>query len=77
MAGLFDFAEDRIGQWTRLSETTESELMGSFHYKTRNAVRKGYKGGFSVDQGGSDAAWEFLIATHTENMVSMGALPRP
>ena len=42
----------RIGQFTRIAYDSDHEekLMHSFHYKTRNMVRKAMKSGFSVSE---------------------------
>jgi Acetyltransferase (GNAT) domain len=69
----------RIGQVSMLPQCTgEPELVGDllmagFHQKTRNAVRKGLKGGYRFRGGGSEDDFEALHTLHSINMAAIGA----
>lgn len=71
--------EARIGQISELPqcdggpEVAGDMLMARFHQKTRNAVRKGLKGGYRLRIGGSDADFEALRMLHSANMAAIGA----
>ncbi len=73
--------EARLGQVTRLVPADASDigaaLMARYHPKTRNMVRKASKMGITINHDESDGAIEFLIATHHENMKSIGGLAKP
>jgi hypothetical protein len=71
----FSYTTDRIGQWTPLDGHIEA--MENIHYKTRNAIRKGAKSGFTLTCEGTDDCWNFLVDTHTSNMSGLGAVARP
>ncbi|HEV2100848.1 MAG TPA: hypothetical protein VGR45_18225, partial [Stellaceae bacterium] len=64
----------RMGQISTLPqcsgepETADELLMAGFHQKTRNAVRKGLKGGYRLRLGGSDCDFEALRILHAANM---------
>lgn len=74
---LYDLTDERIGQLTPLPPAGDEDaaLMQSFHYKTRNMVRKAEKLGIEVvvDNG----AMSFLVAVHEENMREIGGLAKP
>tara|TARA_Y100000591_G_C21830439_1_gene699236 strand:+ start:1048 stop:2112 length:1065 start_codon:yes stop_codon:yes gene_type:complete len=77
-ANLFD---ERIGQIISLPKradilTVENDLMGLYHSKTRNMVRKGIKGGFDVDHDGSSETLDTLHAIHEKNIHSIGGTPK-
>jgi hypothetical protein len=74
--------DERIGQISPLptgadENAVADRLMESFHQKTRNMVRKGLKGGFTVRQSvdGEDLIW--LQRVHEQNMIAAGASPKP
>lgn len=75
--GLYDYVDERVGQLTPLPATNNSKLalMDSFHYKTRNMIRKAEKLG--VDVIIDNDAIPFLIHTHEENMREIGGLAKP
>lgn len=72
-----DLTDERIGQLTPLPAAgdEESALMQSFHYKTRNMVRKAEKLGVEVVV--DNDAMSFLVAVHEENMREIDGLPKP
>jgi Acetyltransferase (GNAT) domain len=72
-----DLVDQRIGQFTPLLQSSDVQegLMQSFHYKTRNMIRKAEKVGVTV-RVDSDAM-PFLYATHQENMREIGGLAKP
>ena len=65
-----------IGQITSIefNENIEENLMESFHYKTRNMIRKAQKSdiGVYIDNN----AFNFLETIHKENMESIGGKPK-
>lgn len=74
---VHDLTDERIGQLTPLPPAgdEESALMQSFHYKTRNMVRKAEKLGVEVAV--DNDAMPFLVAVHEENMREIGGLAKP
>lgn len=72
----FDLTDERIGQMTPLPATGEKEasLMQSFHYKTRNMIRKAEKLG--VDVMVDNEAMPFLVEVHEQNMREIGGLAK-
>lgn len=76
-AGLaHDVTDFRIGQLTPIahSERHAEQLMGAFHYKTRNMIRKAEKLGVKVETG-TDGL-DFIAAIHHENMLEIGGRPK-
>jgi hypothetical protein len=73
----YDFIDERIGQLTPLplGGNEEANLMQSFHYKTRNMIRKAEKLGVKVEV--DNEAVPFLIKVHEENMREIGGLAKP
>lgn len=73
----YDLIDRRIGQLTPLPSEGDIKgaLMQSFHYKTRNMVRKANKLGIDVDE--NFEAVPFLIEIHEKNMREIGGLPKP
>jgi hypothetical protein len=71
-----DLIDERIGQLTPLPSMGDEEvaLMQSFHYKTRNMVRKAKKLGVEVTV--DNDAMPFLVAVHEENMREIGGLAK-
>lgn len=72
----YDLIDERIGQLTPLPSAGDEEaaLMQSFHYKTRNMVRKAEKLGVQVEV--DNDAMPFLVAVHEENMREIGGLAK-
>lgn len=72
----YDLTDERIGQLTPLplSGDREAALLQSFHYKTRNMVRKADKQGVEILI--DNDALPFLVATHEENMREIGGLAK-
>jgi hypothetical protein len=73
----YDLIDERLGQLTPLPSAGDEEagLMQSFHYKTRNMVRKAEKLGVQVEV--DNDAMTFLVAVHEENMREIGGLAKP
>jgi hypothetical protein len=70
----------RIGQMTPLpmpGEDLGDRLLAQIHQKTRNLVRKSLKQGFKVVAADTDYGWDFLYATHVENMEGIGGKAKP
>lgn len=70
----------RIGQVTELPHAggdIEERLAGVLLQKTRNLARKSLKQGFELDESDDGGSWDFLHATHVENMRAIGGLPKP
>lgn len=72
----YDLTDDRIGQLTPLPPAADHKaiLMKSFHYKTRNMVRKAQKLGVEVIV--DNDAIPFLLSVHEENMHEIGGLAK-
>lgn len=51
-------------------------LMGIYHYKTRNAIRKAVKNGVEVQIDNSKDTMEFLYSVHKQNMSDIGGIPK-
>lgn len=68
--------DERVGQLTPLppAGSEEAALMESFHYKTRNMIRKAEKLG--VDVVVDNEALPFLVSIHEENMREIGGLAK-
>lgn len=69
--------EHRIGQFTTFYKEgmNDEELMKTFHFKTRNMIRKAIKEGIKVSV--ENNMIEFLYQTHTSNMHGIGGKPKP
>jgi len=69
--------DERIGQFTPIDfvENHGDALMASFHYKTRNAIRKAWKSGAVVAV--ENDAMDFLAEVHELNMREIGGVPKP
>ena len=67
-----DFIDERIGQFTPINYDANHAdgLMTSFHYKTRNMIRKAEKLGVKVTV--ENDQLEFVQKVHTENMLEIG-----
>ena len=74
---VYDLVDERVGQFTPLPAQGDVQegLMQSFHYKTRNMVRKAEKLGVTVQV--DNAAMPFLYDTHEENMREIGGAAKP
>jgi hypothetical protein len=72
----YDLIDERIGQLTPLPSggNEEAALMQSFHYKTRNMIRKAEKLGVKVEV--DNEAVPFLVSVHEENMREIGGLAK-
>jgi len=68
--------DHRIGQFTTLAYDTghADALMGSFHHKTRNMVRKSLKSGLTVRV--ENDMVEFLRDVHQQSLRAMGGLAK-
>lgn len=66
----------RIGQFTNIEYQNNSEisLMQSYHYKTRNMIRKAIKSNVTVEP--DNTQLEFLKTTHQENMNAIGVMAK-
>lgn len=81
----FTTDDDRIGQITPLpslpegasDEVIDRSLMAMIHTKTRNVVRKAMTSDVIITHSGEPAAMRALYETHQDNMVAMGATPKP
>ena len=64
--------DSRIGQFTNIdySSDIQEQLMESFHYKTRNMVRKAQKSGVTLEI--ENDSLEFVQETHNTNMIAIG-----
>ena len=73
---VYDLVDNRIGQLTPLPPAGDHEviLMRSFHYKTRNMVRKAKK--LEVRVIVDNDAIPFLLSVHEENMREIGGLAK-
>ena len=72
--------DKRIGQITTLpapGPEIELRLQQLLRQKTRNLVRKALKQGFELSVSDDEHAWQFLHATHTENIAALGGRPKP
>jgi len=71
-----NYTDERIGQLTPLLDSVES-LFESFHYKTRNSIRKGEKSGIEISCEDGIEYFDFLFETHKENITSIGGSYKP
>lgn len=71
-----DFTDERIGQFTPIHYDANhaDRLMDSFHYKTRNMIRKAEKLGVRVTIENDQLA--FVHQIHSENMLEIGGQPK-
>lgn len=71
-----NLTDERIGQFTplRYDANHSEQLMMSFHYKTRNMIRKAEKLGVVVAV--ENDQLEFVRDTHVENMTEIGGVPK-
>lgn len=70
-----EIVDERMCQFTKLDYTNPEGLIHSFHYKTRNMVRKSQKQGIDVIE--DNSAVQFLYDTHSENMSAIGGKSKP
>lgn len=79
----YTLMDERIGQITHLPSITDTSqdigdaLMGLFHSKTRNMVRKSQKSGFVVAHSKDESVLKTLYTLHTENLQSIGGRSKP
>lgn len=71
----FTHKDSRIGQFTAL-ESIRADSMESFHYKTRNAIRKAQKLGIEIRTENAGAL-RFLYDLHRANIAALGGVPKP
>ena len=76
-----NYLDQRICQFTGLpvdysSDQQPDRLLSFFHVKTRNAVRKGLKGGFDIRHGDKPALLKQLHDLHVANMTAIGGIPK-
>lgn len=71
-----ELSDERVGQFTPIehSHGHDEALMASFHYKTRNAIRKAWKSGAVVAV--ENTAMDFLTEVHELNMREIGGMPK-
>lgn len=78
-----DLHDQRIGQLLRLppasgiAEQDAEALFAKFHQKTRNAVRKAAKSGFTVTHTDSGEERALLARMHADNITSLGGQAKP
>lgn len=70
------FIDYRIGQITNLPKTKD-ELMGVFHSKTRNTVRKAIKSISRIEYKEGLDYLNFIFETHKENISAIGGIYKP
>lgn len=73
------FIDERISLMTYFPYSgldLDEALMGVYHYKTRNVIRKAAKNGVEIQIDNSDEAMEFLYRVHKQNMLSIGGIPK-
>lgn len=73
------FIDERIELMTYFpyNELSADEaLMGIYHYKTRNAIRKAIKSDVKIQIDNSIDAMQFLYNVHRENMTAIGGIPK-
>jgi hypothetical protein len=75
----YTYRDSRLGLVTPLpayGSNIEIDLMTILHSKTRNLVRKSQKSGMTFRHDKSKEALDFLVQTHTTNMIEVGAPPK-
>ena len=72
-----ELSDERIGQFTPIGHLVDHEavLMDSFHYKTRNMIRKAEKLGATIAV--ENDAMDFVVQVHEENMREIGGQTKP
>lgn len=73
--GEAEIVDERMCQFTKLDYTDKDGLMNSFHYKTRNMIRKSQKQDITIVEDNSGV--QFLYETHLENMTAIGGKAKP
>ncbi len=76
----YTFLDKRLGQITKLplsNYSDDAQLMGIFHSKTRNLVRKAQKSAFVVSKEKTNTTIEFVHTTHERNIQELGGKPKP
>lgn len=77
--GCHTFRDERIGQVTPLPPAegdVAAALMGTFHQKTRNAIRKAEKSAIAVRHDDTRPALQALAELHRENIEAVGGLAK-
>jgi len=75
----YNYLDSRVGLVTQLPEPSnhiDSDVMKSFHSKTRNLVRKAQKSEMTFYHDDSEETFKFLVDTHRQNMEAVGAPPK-
>tara|TARA_B110000438_G_scaffold274163_1_gene294148 strand:+ start:726 stop:1784 length:1059 start_codon:yes stop_codon:yes gene_type:complete len=77
-ANLYD---ERVCQVAHLPKVHEANsyddtLLHSFHQKTRNIVRKSFKGEFTVRHDGKESTLQTLHEIHTQNILAIEGKPK-
>ena len=70
---IFDLSSQRVCQFTDTSKIDLEDLTTIFTSKKRNDIRRALRHDLDVYIDCSDRAKQFLINTHTENMLAIGA----
>lgn len=74
------FIDERIELMTYFPKVDKDKiadsLIGIFHYKVRNMIRKAIKNGVQIRIDNSREAIEFLYSVHTDNMLAIGGMPK-
>jgi len=76
---LLRTVDTRISQVTHLSGAPPldlEQLLGRFHVKMRNAVRKGVSTGQIVIKSTDQDSWDFLVREHQQQIRERGGVPK-
>lgn len=69
----YDIQDYRIGQLSFFETiSNEEDLMNSFHYKTRNMVRKAQKNNIEIIIDNKQTSVDYLYQIHLQNMLDIG-----
>ena len=75
-----NYIDERIELMTYFPYETglpmENALMSKYHYKERNSIRKAIKNDVVTEIDNSDETIDFLCRVHTENIETVGGLPK-
>ena len=73
----YNYSDDRISQYTNIKYVLDNDdsLLKTFHYKTRNMIRKAQKSSINVVN--NSMYLDFLYTTHLENMHQIGGVAKP
>jgi hypothetical protein len=78
--GAHTFRDERIGQFTPLPPAdgdVGAALMGMFHQKTRNAIRKAEKSAITLSHEDTLTSLRALAELHRQNIEAVGGLAKP